>query len=66
MNIAIRLISLAARFGSARSGATTIEYCMLAVMIGLGLIGAATIWGEKASAMYENLAEKSVAAQSGS
>jgi len=43
-------------FASARSGATTIEYCLLCVMIALGLIGAATIWGDKARAMYENLA----------
>jgi Flp pilus assembly pilin Flp len=46
-----------------RKGATTIEYCILAVMIAMGLIGAATIWGDKAKAMYENLAIKSTAAQ---
>lgn len=51
------LVRLAA-FAAARSGATTIEYCMLAVMIGLCLIGAATIWGDKASAMYESLASQ--------
>lgn len=49
------LVRLAA-FAAARSGATTIEYCMLAVMIGFCLIGAATIWGDKAAAMYETLA----------
>ena len=43
-------------FRSDTSGATTIEYCLLAVMIAMALIAAATIWGDRAKAMYENLA----------
>jgi Flp pilus assembly pilin Flp len=54
----VRLRSFTQSFASGRSGATTIEYCLLAVMIAMCLIGAATIWGDKAKAMYESLAAK--------
>jgi Flp pilus assembly pilin Flp len=51
----VRLQSMARSFATGRSGATTIEYCLLAVMIAMCLIGAATIWGNKARSMYETL-----------
>jgi Flp pilus assembly pilin Flp len=50
--------SFAQSFAAGRSGATTIEYCLLAVMIAMCLIGAATIWGTKAAAMYDSLNAK--------
>jgi Flp pilus assembly pilin Flp len=49
---------MAQSFAAGRSGATTIEYCLLAVMIAMCLIGAATIWGDKARGMYESLNTK--------
>ena len=54
----VRLQSMAQSFVAGRSGATTIEYCLLAVMIAMCLIAAATIWGDKARGMYESLNTK--------
>jgi pilus assembly protein Flp/PilA len=47
------------------SGATSIEYGLIAALITLGLISAMTVWGESASTMYTNLDEQWDAAAGG-
>ncbi|MDZ4761068.1 MAG: Flp family type IVb pilin [Alphaproteobacteria bacterium] len=51
----MRLLIKAAAFLANRRGATTIEYCLIAGLITLGLVGAITAWGQSANGMYMSL-----------
>lgn len=52
------LRTLTSRFLRNRSGATSIEYGLIAALITLGLLGAMNVWGQEASGMYEDLASQ--------
>lgn len=47
---------LFARFASDESGATAIEYALIAALIGVVVIGAVTAIGTKASAKFQMIA----------
>ena len=47
--------SLVARFVKDESGATAIEYGLIAALIGVGIIGAATSLGDTLQATFERI-----------
>ena len=49
---------LIARFSADESGATAIEYALLAALIAVGIMGAATTLGSNLGKLMNNVAEK--------
>jgi len=47
-----------ARFINDESGATAIEYGLLAALIGVGIVGGATILGNNLNASFTSIGEK--------
>ena len=51
------LKQVATRFCEDTSGATAIEYALLASLIGIGIVGGASLLGENLSEAYNNVGE---------
>ncbi len=57
------MTSFFARFAQDESGATAIEYGLIAALIGVAIVGGATAVGGKLSAMLTGISNKLVAPQ---